>query len=87
MTWAIIIDKELKIAKIRHLIDKETTKILMQALVLGKLDYCNSLLIGTSEYNLDKLQRIQNVMPSYKQPQKHDSIISYLQDLHWLRNS
>ena len=38
-----------KIAKIRHLIDKEMTKILMQALVLSKLDYCNSLLIGTSE--------------------------------------
>ena len=50
-----------KIAKIRHLIDKEMTKILMQALVLSKLDYCNSLLIGTSEYNLDKLQRIQNM--------------------------
>ena len=50
-----------KIAKIRHLIDKEMTKILMQALVLSKLDYCNSLLIGTSEYNLDKLQKIQNM--------------------------
>ena len=50
-----------KIAKIRHLIYKEITKILMQALVLSKLDYCNNLLIGTSEYNLDKLQRIQNM--------------------------
>ena len=35
------------------------TKSLMQALVLSKLDYCNSLFMGTSEYNLDKLQRIQ----------------------------
>ena len=74
-----------KIAKIRHLIDKEMTKILMQALVLSKLDYCNSLLIGTSEYNLDKLQRIQNmschVLNNLK---KHDSITSHLQDLHWL---
>ena len=50
-----------KIAKIRHLIDKVTTKIFMQALVLSKLDYCNSLLIGTSKYNLDKLQRIHNM--------------------------
>ena len=75
-----------KIAKIRHLIDKGTTKMLMQALVLSKLDYCNSLLIGTSEYNLDKLQRIQNmscrVINNLK---KHDGITSYLQDLHWLR--
>ena len=50
-----------KIAKIRHQIDKETTKILMQTLVLSKLDYCNSLLIGVNEYNLNKLQRIQNM--------------------------
>ena len=50
-----------KIAKIRHQIKKETTKILMQTLVLSKLDYCNSLLIGVNEYNLDKLQRIQNM--------------------------
>ena len=37
------------------------TKTLMQALVLSKLDYCNSLLIGTRKYNLDKLQSIQNM--------------------------
>ena len=35
-----------KITKARHNIDKETTKTLMQALVLSKLDYCNSLLLG-----------------------------------------
>ena len=62
------------------------TKILMQALVLSKLDYSNSLLIGTSEHNLDKPQRIQNmscwVINNLK---KHDSITSHLQDLHWLR--
>ena len=50
-----------KIAKIRHQIDKETTKILMQTLVLSKLDYCNSLFIGVNEYNLNKLQKIQNM--------------------------
>ena len=50
-----------KTAKIGHLTNKETTKSLMLALVLSKLDYCNSLFIGTSEYNLDKLQRIQNI--------------------------
>ena len=75
-----------KIARIRHLIDKETAKILMQALALSKLDYCNSLLIGTSEYNIDKLQRIQNMSCQViNNLKKHDSITSYLQDLHWLR--
>ena len=75
-----------KIARIRHLIDKETTKTLMQALVLSKLDYCNSLLIGTSEYSLDKFQRIQNMSCQViNNLKKYDSIINHLQDLHWLR--
>ena len=75
-----------QIARIRHLIDKETTKILMQALVLSKLDYCNSLLIGMSQYNLDKLQRIQNMSCQViNNLKKYNSITSYLQDLQWLR--
>ena len=49
-----------KIAKIRHKIDVDTTRILVQTLVTSKLDYCNSLMLGTTEYNLAKLQRIQN---------------------------
>ena len=58
----------------------------MQALVLSKLDYCNSLLKGTSEYNLNKLQRIQNMACQViNNLKKHDSITSHLQDLHWLR--
>ena len=49
-----------KIAKIRHKIDVDTTRILVQALVTSKCDYCNSLMLGTTEYNLAKLQGIQN---------------------------
>ena len=75
-----------KIAKIRHLIDKEMTKSLMQALVLSKLDYGNSLFIGTSEYNLDKLQRIQNMTCQLvNNLMKYNNITKHLQDLHWLR--
>ena len=62
------------------------TKTLMQALVLSKLDYCNRLLIGTSEYNLDKVQRIQNMSCCVKKNlKKYDNITNHLQDLHWLR--
>ena len=35
--------------------------IVIQALVLSELDYCNSLLTGSPEYQLDKLQHIQNM--------------------------
>ena len=49
------------IARIRPFLEKETCKTIIQALILSKLDYCNSLLLGCSEYQLDKLQHIQNM--------------------------
>ena len=50
-----------RISGIRNLLDYDTCKILVQALVLAKVDYCNSLLLGSSQYVLDKLQKIQNI--------------------------
>ena len=49
------------INKIRHLLDNDTTKIVMQALIISKLDYCNSQYIGSMKKDLKKLQRIQNM--------------------------
>ena len=37
-------------------LDHESTVIIIQAIILSRLDYCNLLLLGTSEYKLDKLQ-------------------------------
>ena len=34
---------------------------IIQALLLSKLDYCNSLLAGSAKYQLEKLQRVQNM--------------------------
>ena len=41
--------------------DQDRVKIVVQALIMSKLDYCNSLIIGSAEYQLDRLQRIQNM--------------------------
>ena len=49
-----------QISKIRSKLTKEATQIVIQALVLSKLDYCNSLLLGATDYNIHKIQRIQN---------------------------
>ena len=49
-----------RISRIRHTINLDTTKTLVQALVTTKLDYCNSLMMGTPGYNILKLQHIQN---------------------------
>ena len=61
------------IAWIRHLIDRDTTKILMQALVLSK-------------YNQSKLQRVQNMAARVIfKLWKHNHITLHLSNLHWLK--
>ena len=74
-----------KISKIRHLLDTNTTKILMQALVLSKINYCYSLLLGIPKYNLDKVQCMQNITCRIiHNIGKHNSITPLLMDLHLL---
>ena len=74
------------INKIRHLLDNDTTKIVMQALIISKLDYWNSQLIGSTKKDLQKLQRIQNMASRIiYQKRKYDSVTPCLMDLHWLR--
>ena len=45
-----------KIAKMWHTIDMDTTRILVQTLVTLKLDYCNSMMLDSTKYNIAKLQ-------------------------------
>ena len=74
-----------QIVRVCHKINFSTAKILVQTLVLSWVDYCNSLLLGTSQYNLKKLQRIQNMCAwiIHCSP-KYDRITPLLQELHWL---
>ena len=75
-----------KIAKIRHKFNMDTIRILVQALVTSKLDYCNSLMLGTAEYNLAKLQRIQNSAAHIVYKKRYVlHIAPYLKSLQWLR--
>ena len=74
------------VARIRHLLDLDTTKTLMQALVLSRMDYCNSLLLGCSGYLLQKLQRVQNMACRVVcQCTKFEHISPFLADIHWLK--
>ena len=67
------------IRSIRHQINQETAKIIIQALILSKFDYCSSLLAGAAQYQLDKLQRIQNMACKIIH-----HITSDMMSLHWL---
>ena len=75
-----------KVHQSRSFLDEDATKIIAQALVLLKLDYCKSLLLGSPEYQLDKLQFIQNIACRVIfQLRKHDHITHHLKSLHWLK--
>ena len=55
------------------------------AIVGSRLDYCNALLVGISEANLDKLQCIQNTLTQAETGIRRRAHITLaLADLHWL---
>jgi hypothetical protein len=45
---------------IRHCLDDHTASLIAHALISSRLDYANSILIGSPGYVIHKLQRIQN---------------------------
>ena len=57
----------------------------MCAFVLSKLDYCNSLLSGSPQYILDKLQKVQNSAARLVlKRRKRDHVQPLFKQLHWL---
>jgi len=76
------------IRALRHVkqsIDSQTLKTIACAIVGAKLDYCNSILYGISVSNLNKLQRVQNMLARVVTgTRKFDHITPILKDLHWL---
>ena len=74
------------IARISHLLNVNTTKTLVQSLVLSELDYCNSILLRTPKYNLAKLQHLQNMTCRIiLKLQTYEHIMDHLISLHWLK--
>jgi len=48
------------IAKIKRFLDYKTLETMIHVFISSKLDYCNSLLLGSPQCQLQKLQKIQN---------------------------
>lgn len=74
------------IRSIRYKLDEDTTKTLVQCLVISRIDYCNSLLLGTPKYLLNRLQKLLNmgarIVFCIK---KYDHVTQCIIDLHWLK--
>ena len=74
-----------RLASIRRFLTSTATATLVSAFVLSRIDYCNSLLFGSTLDVTSHLQRIQNYaarvilcLP------KSSSITIHLRSLHWL---
>ena len=70
---------------IRPLLTLEAAKAVAVSIVGSRLDYCNSLLCGTTERNFDRLQRVQNTLARVVfRASWSASASDLLQELHWL---
>ena len=55
------------IRHIRKYLSRESTEKLVHAFISSRVDYCNSLLYGITEYQTMKLQRVMNASASCAQ--------------------
>ena len=74
-----------RLASIRRFLTSTATATLVSAFVLSRIDYCNSLLFGSTHDVTSHLQRIQNYAAQVilRLPMS-SSITIHLKSLHWL---
>ena len=74
------------IGRIRSILSKDHTEMLVHAMISSTMDYCNSLLINISKSNMYKLQKVQNAAARLVvRCSRRTSMSKVLRDLHWLR--
>ena len=74
-----------RISTIRHYLTDDATKTLVVSLVLSRIDYCNSLLVGLPQSLVGKLKRVQNSAARLVvRALPHVHITPILRHLHWL---
>ncbi len=73
------------IRKIRPFLTEHAAQILVQALVISRLDYCNALLAGLPSNTIKPLQKIQNAAARlvFNEP-KRAHVTPLFVSLHWL---
>ena len=73
------------IGKIRQFISEDVCKNAVQALVISRLDYCSSLYASLPQYEIDRLQRLQNrAARLITRTSISQHITPILHNLHWL---
>ena len=71
--------------KIRKYLSRDSSETLVHAFISNNLDFCNSLLTGIPQKEIDRLQKVQNAAARVvSQTSKFDHITPILYELHWL---
>ena len=74
-----------QINRVKQAFDSTTLNIIINALVFSKLYYCCNVWNNTSEYNLSRIQAVQNFAARIvSNSRKYDHISPILKDLKWL---
>ena len=74
-----------RLASIRRFLTSTATAMLVSAFAFSRIDYCNSLLFGSSHDVTCHLQRIQNYASRVILClSKSSNITTYLKSIHWL---
>ena len=69
----------------KHSFNKDSLKILINALVFSKLFYCSSVWCNTTESNLNRIQAVQNFASRIIcGKRKYDHITPVLKQLRWI---
>ena len=73
------------IGRIRRYLSQSDCERIIHAFITSKLDYCNAILYGLPQIQLDKLQRVQNTAARIvSKTKKSEPITPILRSLHWL---
>ena len=73
------------LCRIHPLLDLNTSVLLANALVRSRLDYCNSLFLSLTDFELRRLQLVQNSLCGVvTRSSKYSHITPQLKKLHWL---
>ena len=73
------------LASVRKFLDPSDLRLLVQSIIISRIDNCNSLLYGILSSNIYKLQKLQNSCARLIYGKKRrEHVTPLLKELHWL---